>query len=171
MYWRRMALTSSKTMRQTTPPSPMGRSARIGSAGVSWGVCSRGGIAFSVSWLHGMEGAAICALLPHPPFVAFWCGGPMALWTNIPELWRTSHLGGVDGRASGPLELRPSGARRRPATQPKPSQRKRRHHDHAACGTEAHQRCDPAPFEEEQRNHPGCHHLLDRIVSRGRRDA
>lgn len=83
------------------------------------------------------------------------------------------------GRASiGVLELRPSGARqqpdrrgRRPAAQPRPSRRKRRHHEHEACSTEAHQRRDSPPFEAEQRNHSRCRHLPDRIVLRGGRDA
>ena len=76
------------------------------------------------------------------------------------------------------LELRPSGARQRPvrqggrpALQPRASRRKRRDHEHEACGTEAHQRRDPPPFEAEQRNHPGRHHLPDRIVYRRGGDA
>lgn len=44
-------------------------------------------------------------------------------------------------------------------------------HEHEACGTEAHQRHDPPPFETEQRNHPRRRHLSDRIMLRGRRDA
>lgn len=63
------------------------------------------------------------------------------------------------------LELRPSGARQQL------TRRKREHHDHEACGTGAHQRRAPPPFEEEQRNHPGRHHLPDRIMLRGHRDA
>ena len=83
------------------------------------------------------------------------------------------------GQASiGALELRPSGARQRPArrgrrstAQPRPSRRKRRHHDHETCGTEAHQCCDPPRFETEQRNHSGRRHLPDGVVFRGGRDA
>lgn len=48
---------------------------------------------------------------------------------------------------------------------------KRRHHEHEACGTEAHQRCDPPPFETEQRNHPGRHHLPDSVMLRRCGDA
>lgn len=55
--------------------------------------------------------------------------------------------------------------------QPRPSRRKRRHHEHEARGSEAHQRCDPPPFEAEQRNHSRRRHLPDRIVSRCDRDA
>ena len=82
------------------------------------------------------------------------------------------------GQASiGALELRSSGARqwpvrrgRHPATQTKPW-RKRRHHEHEACDTGAHQCCDPPLFETEQRNHPRCRHLPDRIMPRRCRDA
>ena len=83
------------------------------------------------------------------------------------------------GQASiGALELRPSGARqwpvrrgRRSTAQPRPSLRKRGHHEHEARGTEAHQRRDPPLFEAEQRNPPGRHHLPDGVMFRGCRDA
>ena len=58
-----------------------------------------------------------------------------------------------------------------PVTQPEPSQRKRRHYEHEARSTTQQQRCDPPPFETEQRNHPRRHHLPDRVMLRRDRDA
>lgn len=83
------------------------------------------------------------------------------------------------GRASiGALELRPSGARQwpvgrggRPTAQPRPSRRKKRRHEHEARIITPPPPPDPPPFEAEQRNHPRCRHLPDRIMSRRDRDA
>lgn len=107
-----------------------------------------------------------------------FCGGGLMCREPMPQIvadvspWRGGQV------SIGALELRSLGARQQPArqgrcstTRPGPSQRKRRHHEHGACGTEEHQRRDPPPFEAEQRNHPRRHHLPDRIVFRGGRDA
>nr|DAN72602.1 MAG TPA: hypothetical protein [Caudoviricetes sp.] len=98
--------------------------------------------------------------------------------TNAPYCGRRLTLVGWTGghrrprvKAIGSKTVARQGEARRPATQPRPSQRKRRHHKHEACGTEARQRCDPPPFEAEQRNHSRSHHLPDRIVLRGGWDA
>nr|DAY13898.1 MAG TPA: hypothetical protein [Caudoviricetes sp.] len=80
-------------------------------------------------------------------------------------------IGGPRVKAIGSNAAARQGEARRPPTQPRPSQRKRRHHEHEACSTEAHQRRDLPPFETEQRNHSRRHHLPDRIMLRGGRDA
>ena len=170
-----MALTSSKAMWQRlarTSACELGRQLfeawRVSSTGLASYLPSRavtgrrirpsGPASTRLSWCSG-------------------CGGVDASEPNTSELWRTSHIGGWTGERQGP-RVKAIGARqqpvrrgRRPAAQPRPSQRKRRHHEHEACGTEAHQRRNPTPFEAEQRNHPGRHHLPDRIMLRRGRDA
>lgn len=85
------------------------------------------------------------------------------------------------GRASiGAIELRPprskTVARQTGQTPPQHSQdhhgERAGHYEHEACGTEARQRpLDSPPFEAEQRNHSGRHHLPDGVMSRCCRDA
>lgn len=81
------------------------------------------------------------------------------------------------GRGSiGALELRPSGARQQPARVKQGAQQHQDHHREENRRYEARSTTlptgpDPPPFEEERRNHSRRHHLPDRIMSRGGRDA
>ena len=162
-------------------PGCRGRTVRLGSVRVSWCSCSSGLgeslpldrhriLRFAIARDGGCDhtwpvtrcsgGDGLTCREPIPQIVAdvspWWCGQA----------------------AIGALELRPSGARqwpvrwgRRSTAQPRPSRRKRGHHEHEARGTEAHQRRDPPPFETEQRNHPRRYHLPDGVMSRRCRDA
>lgn len=92
-----------------------------------------------------------------------------------PGMWRTSHPWvWTDGRRG--LRVEAIGSKTAPRqTGQTPSntiQTMERgvDHEHEACGTAGHQRCDPPPFEAEQRNHSRRHHLPDRIMLRGHRN-
>ena len=115
---------------------------------------------------------------PHMAFHPMFWGDGLTCLNPTPQIVADVSPPGVDRGTTGALKLRPSGARqrpvrrgRRPTAQPRPSQRKRRHYEHEARGTEAHQRRDPPPFGAEQRNHPRRHHLPDGVMFRGGRDA
>ena len=159
-------------------PDCRGQTVRLGSVRVSWG-----GLPSSLPWdWHRVL-----------RFVIARGGGCDYMWPIIRcsrgdgmACREPTHHSVADvsprwgGQAStGALELRPSGARQQPARVKQGAQQHKqdhhrergRHHDHEACGTEAHQRCDPPPFEAEQRNHSGRRHLPDRIMSRRCRDA
>lgn len=90
------------------------------------------------------------------PYVAhhpMFCGDGLSCLEPTPQ-----NVTGASPREGGQvgivaIELRPSGARqqparrgRRPTAQSRPLWRKRRHHDHEACGVGAHQRCPRRPL-------------------------
>lgn len=109
----------------------------------------------------------------------FWGGGlscleptPWSVMGVSPRWGRQAGVGTVELSPSGGKTVARQGEAGRPTTRARPSQkRKRRHYEHEARGTAPPAHPDPPPFEEEQRNHPGRHHLPDRVMFRRCGDA
>lgn len=86
--------------------------------------------------------------ITHPPFVVFWRGGLTTSWTNTRSC--DGRLTSVvwTGERRGP-RVKGVGSKTAARNTTKTTTEKRGHHDHEACGTEAHQCCDQPSFETE----------------------